>query len=348
MTDWSSVTDWLSSDGVNILVIIALSVVIYIIIRKLVPGSIRRTLSSTMKGYPEVEIDKRRQTLTSLSIAGSSILIVIIAVFLILSEVGINIAALIAGFGVVGIAIGFGAQNLVKDIIAGFIITLENQYNIGDVISIAGKIGIVEGVNLRRTLLRDLDGILHVVPNGEIKTTGNYTRTWSRANINISVAYKEDADHVMSIIRKTWEELAEDPSWGPFLISKTPRILRVNEFGDSGIVIKVVGETQPIKQWDVMGELRRRIKMVFDQQGIEIAWPHRKVYFGDDSGLSDRDKTIQKSPDKVSETPLGSTTVENENSTLHDKAELIICSQCRNENPASHKFCHGCGAQLTV
>ena len=108
--------------------------------------------------------------------------------------------------------------------------------------------------------------------------TGNYT--------NISVAYKEDLDRVMSIIRKTWEELAEDPDWASLLISKTPWLLRVDAFEDSGIIIKVVGETQPIKQWAVMGEFRRRIKKVFDEQGIEIPWPHTKVYFGNSPGQS--------------------------------------------------------------
>ena len=144
----------------------------------------------------------------------------------------------------------------------------------------AGVAGGVEAINLRRTQLRDLDGILHIVPNGEIAVASNFTHLWSRAHLNVSVAYKEDMDRVMAIIRRTWEEVADDPEWGQFMISKTPWLLRVDEFGDSGIVIKAVGDTQPIKQWDVMGELRRRIKRVFDEEDIEIPWPHTKVYFG--------------------------------------------------------------------
>jgi len=128
---------------------------------------------------------------------------------------------------------------------------------------------------------RDLDGILHHVPNGEIKVASNFTRTWARAHLNISVAYKEDLDRVMSILKKIWEELAEDPTWGQLIISKTPSFLRVDDFGDSGIIIKLAGETLPIRQWDVMGELRRRIKRVFDEEGIEIPWPHVKLYFGE-------------------------------------------------------------------
>ncbi len=278
--NWTPVTDWLLMHGTRILIILALSLIGYFLMRKTVPRTVRTTLSRTMEGQPEVEIDKRKTTLTRLFITTAGVVISIVAIFLMLAEVGINITALLAGFGVAGIAVGFGAQHLVRDLISGFIILMENQYNVGDVIRVAGVAGGVEAVNLRRTQLRDLDGILHIVPNGEIRVTSNFTKMYSRAHLNISVAYKEDLDQVMAIIRKTWEEIADDPDWGEFLISKTPWLLRVDEFGDSGIVIKAVGETQPIKQWDVMGELRRRLKRVFDEQGIEIPWPHTKVYFG--------------------------------------------------------------------
>ena len=280
MIDWTIVTDWLLQHGTKILVILILSLIVYFILRKAVPRALKTTLSKTMKGQPKVEIEKRKTTLTQLFITGGGVLIIIIAIFLVLSEVGINITALLAGFGIAGIAIGFGAQSLVRDLIAGFTITIENQYNVGDVVRLAGTAGFVEAVNLRRTLLRDLDGILHVIPNGEIRVASNFTKTWARAHLNISVAYKEDLDQVMSILKKIWEETAEDPEWGQFIISKTPSFLRVDAFGDSGIIIKIAGETEPIKQWDVMGELRRRIKKAFDEQGIEIPWPHTKVYFG--------------------------------------------------------------------
>jgi len=286
MIDWTPITDWLLQHGTRILIILALCVITYIVLKRIIPGAIGRTLPKTMEGQPELEIEKRKTTLNRLFMGIIGVVIIVIGVFLVLTELGINIAALIAGFGVVGIAVGFGAQSLIKDLIAGFIIMIENQYNVGDVIKVAGVVGVVEAVNLRRTLLRDLDGILHIVPNGEIRVTGNYTKLWARAHLNISVAYKEDLDRVMSIIRKIWEELAEDPDWAPLIISKTPWLLRVDAFEDSGIVIKVVGETQPIKQWDVMGELRRRIKKVFDEQGIEIPWPHTKVYFGNSPGQS--------------------------------------------------------------
>ena len=279
--DWTTVSDWLLSHGVRIAIIIAIALVIYFVMHHTVRRVIRHSLSMTMKGTPQTEIDKREETLTWLFFLTGKVVIGVITLVLILTEVGINVGALLAGFGVAGIAIAFAAQSFIKDIISGFVIAMENQYNVGDVVSVGGVTGVVEAMNLRRTTLRDLDGILHLVPNGEITVTSNYTKVWSRANLDIGVAYKEDADEVMSIIKRIWEEMAEDPDWGPSIISKAPSILRLNEFGDSAVVIKVVGDTKAMQQWGVMGEFRRRIKKVFDEQGIEIPWPHTMVYFGD-------------------------------------------------------------------
>ena len=301
--DWTTVTDWLLSHGVRIAIIIAIALVIYFVMYHTVRRAVRHSLSITMKDLPQTEIDKRQETLTWLFYTTGKIVIGVIALVLILTEVGINVGALLAGLGVAGIAIAFAAQSFIKDIIAGFIISIENQYNVGDVASVGGVTGIVEAMNLRRTTLRDLDGILHIVPNGEIRVTSNYTKVWSRANLDIGVAYKEDADKVMSIMKRTWEEMAEDPDWGPSIISKAPSILRVNEFGDSAVVIKVVGDTKAMQQWGVMGEFRRRIKKVFDEQGIEIPWPHRMVYFGDIPKQEVPEKSIhgKVAPQKPSE-----------------------------------------------
>jgi len=301
--DWTTVTDWLLSHGVRIAIIIAIALVIYFVMYHTVRRAVRHSLSITMKDLPQTEIDKRQETLTWLFYTTSKIVIGVIALVLILTEVGINVGALLAGLGVAGIAIAFAAQSFIKDIIAGFIISIENQYNVGDVASVGGVTGIVEAMNLRRTMIRDLDGILHIVPNGEIRVTSNYTKVWSRANLDIGVAYKEDADKVMSIMKRTWEEMAEDPDWGPSIISKAPSILRVNELGDSAVVIKLVGDTKAMQQWGVMGEFRRRIKKVFDEQGIEIPWPHRMVYFGDIPKQEVPEKSIhgKVAPQKPSE-----------------------------------------------
>jgi small-conductance mechanosensitive channel len=273
---------WLLEHGVPILIIIGIAYLFYMIVRALASPILERLVKARGKGRrARSEHAKRAQTLSSVVTQGAAIFIAIIALFMILSEVGLDITPLLASAGVAGIALGFAAQSFVKDLIGGFLIISENQFDVGDVIKVADVTGIVEEINLRRTQLRDLDGILHIVPNGEIRVTSNYTMMWSRAHLDISVAYKEDLDQVMTVIRRVWEETAEDPQWGPQLISKTPWLLRVNEFGDSGIVIKVVGETKPMMQWNVMGELRRRIKRAFDQENIEIPWPHVKLYMGD-------------------------------------------------------------------
>ena len=278
--DWTPVTDWLLQHGTRILIILLVGVGLWFTLRKLLPPLVRRTVARTREKESKAGMEKRTKTLVGVFMGIGKMSIGIIIIFMILSELDIPIGPALAGLGIVGVAVGFGAQWLIRDLIAGTFILMENQYRVGDVIRVADVAGGVEEVSLRKTVLRDLDGIVHNIPNGEIRVASNFTRHWSRAHLNISVAYKEDLDRVMAIIRKTWEEIANDPDWGEFLISKTPWLLRVDNFGDSGIVIKVVGETQPIKQWDVMGELRRRIKRAFDEQGVEIPWPHTKVYFG--------------------------------------------------------------------
>ena len=280
MIDWTPVTDWLLQHGTRILIILAVGFALWFALKKLLPPLVRRTMVK-VKGESKRGIEKRRDTLISVFISAGRILIIIVVILMILSELDISITPILASLGVASLAVGFGAQYLIRDFIAGMFIIWENQYRVGDVIRIADTAGLVEQVSLRKTVLRDLDGILHHVPNGEIKVASNFTRHWARAHLNISVAYKEDLDRVMSILKKIWEELAEDPTWGQLIISKTPSFLRVDNFGDSGIVIKLAGETLPIRQWDVMGELRRRIKRVFDEEGIEIPWPHVKLYFGE-------------------------------------------------------------------
>ena len=277
--EWSTVTDWLGSHGVRILIILLMSGALYFVLHRFVPRAVKVHVARTMKKKRKTEIEKRATTLSRVLVTTGVILIAIAALFMILSEVGINITPVVAGFGIAGIAIGFGAQSLVKDFIAGIFILIENQYSVGDVVRIADIAGIVEEINLRRTILRDLDGIVHSVPNGEIRVASNFTKEWSRVNMNISVGYGEDLDHVMEVLNRIGKEMAEEPYWSELILG-APQVLRVDAFEDSGIAIKILGETQPIKQWEVMGELRRRIKRVFDEEGIEIPWPHTKVYFG--------------------------------------------------------------------
>lgn len=278
--DWSTVTDWLQAHGWKILLIIVLSVVAYFALRRLVPPIMKRAVAAQMRGKDEDEVKQRADTLAGVLIKTSVVIVAIVALFTILAEVGVSIAPALAGFGVVGIAVGFGAQSLIKDLIAGVFILLENQYSVGDVVRIAGITGLVEEINLRRTVMRDLDGVVHSVPNGEITVASNYTKEWSRVNMNISVGYGEDLDRVIEVINRIGRDMANEPYWASVMLTP-PQVLRVDAFEDSGIAIKILGDSKPIKQWEIMGELRRRIKRVFDEEGIEIPWPHTKVYFGE-------------------------------------------------------------------
>jgi small-conductance mechanosensitive channel len=299
--DWSSATDWLTQHGWKILGIIVVAVVIYFLLRRLIPSILRRMVTARMRGQDEDEIKQRVDTLSRVLVGVGAVVIGIIVLLTILAEVGVSIAPALAGMGVVGIAIGFGAQSLIKDFLSGIFILVENQYSVGDVVQIAGITGIVEEINLRRTVLRDLDGIVHSVPNGEISVASNYTKEWSRVNLNISVGYGEDLDHVIEVLNRIGKEMAEDPDWGPLMLTP-PQFLRVDAFEDSGIAIKILGDTKPIQQWAVMGELRRRIKRVFDEEGIEIPWPHTKVYFG--GPLEQRmARTVEHEPPKREEVP---------------------------------------------
>lgn len=271
---------WLLEHGVIILIIVVVSYLVYRFLRFLIPEIIERSIQVRGKERRvREEVLKRARTLSGIISNALGALIGIAAVFMILSELGINIAPLLAGAGVVGIAIGFGAQSLVKDIFSGIFIILEDQYSKGDVVRIAGVAGLVEDINLRRTVLRDLDGIVHIVPNGEIRVASNFTKEWARVNLNVPVAYGENLDKVIGVLNRVGEELAKDEEFGK-LIKSTPQVVGVDNFADSAIEVKVLGDTKPSQQWTVTRELRKRIKEAFDKEGIEIPWPHVKLYFG--------------------------------------------------------------------
>ncbi len=276
-----TILNWLSTTGWRILVILVISVAVHFTIIRFIPLAIRRTVWQQMRERPGAEREKRIHTLVRLISSISAITLGLIALFIILRLADIDITAALAGVGVIGVAVGFGAQYLIRDLISGFFVLLENQYNVGDVIKTDDIAGIVEHISLRMTILRDLDGARHFVPNGEMRAVSNLTQEWSRAKIDVNVAYKEDLDRVMALMKKTWEEMAQDPMWSSAMISKTPSMLRVDDFGTSGVTIRIVGDTQPIKQWDVMGEYRLRIKKAFDREGIEIPYPHMKVIMGE-------------------------------------------------------------------
>jgi Small-conductance mechanosensitive channel len=271
--------EWLKNSGVSILITILIAAVLYLLLRHFVPPLVKRAMARGKKKQLKKETEKRANTLSAFFVNTGAIIIAIFAIFTILPEFGVNVAAMLTGLGIVGIAVGFGAQHLIRDVLSGIFILLENQYRIGDWVKLAGIDGAVEEINLRRTILRDFDGTVHSIPNSEVKIASNFTKGYARVNMNISVAYGEDLDHVIEVINRVSKELAEDPKWKADFVS-TPQVLRVDKLGDSGIDIKILGDTKPSRQWDAMGELRLRLKRTFDKEGIEIPWPHTKVYFG--------------------------------------------------------------------
>jgi small conductance mechanosensitive channel len=268
------IEDWALDHGLTIGGIAIFVIVAIIAINILVPRLVRVTTQTRLAGKPQEEIEQRAETLTHVFTRTGATLLIVLGFFTVLPELGVNIGPLLAGVGIAGIAVGFGAQSLVKDVISGMFILIDNQYGKGDVVEIADKTGVVQDIGLRRTVLRDLDGIVHYVPNGEIVVSSNMTQEYSRVNLNVSVSYAEDLDYVMQVINEVGEELAADEDWKSVIISP-PRSLRVDSLGESGIDIKILGDVQPIRQWEVMGELRRRLKRRFDEEGIEIPFPHR-------------------------------------------------------------------------
>jgi moderate conductance mechanosensitive channel len=215
---------------------------------------------------------------------------------LILGKIGVNIGPILASVGILGLAIGFGAQELVRDIISGFFILLENQIRTGDVAIINGTGGLVERIELRTVTLRDQSGTVHVFQNGKISSMSNMTKDWSAMVFDIGVAYKEDTQKVMDLIKSVGDELKDDPVF-KYDIIEPIEVMGLNEFADSAIIIRARIKTRPIKQWSVGREYRKRLKSAFDENNIEIPFPHTTVYWGDEINPLKLD--INKMPDKM-------------------------------------------------
>jgi moderate conductance mechanosensitive channel len=234
------------------------------------------------EGEVPSEAVKRAETLIKLLRQAIIILLWVMAILVILREMGFDIMPVLASAGIVGLAVGFGAQNLVRDVIAGFFIILENQVRLGDVAIVNGTGGLVEKINFRTLVLRDLSGVVHVFPNGSIDTLSNMTSGWSAYVFDIGVAYKEDTDRVVDVMKQVGAELKQDDYFGALMLDDA-EIFGVDAFADSAVLIKGRIRTLPIKQWEVGREFQRRVKIAFDREGIEIPFPHRSIYFGEAS-----------------------------------------------------------------
>ncbi len=268
-------SSWFFAHGIKIVCILIAAFLINGFGKKFIERAIRRTIE---KANHKAD-SKRANTLTRIFSGALSILVWLMAIMMVLPELGINVGPILAGAGILGVALGFGAQWMVRDFLAGLFIILENQYRVGDVVCLDDTCGGVEDITLRKTILRDLDGKVYHIPNGSFKMVANLTKDYSRAHMNISVAYKENIDKVMKVINKVGIEMTKVSPWKEYII-KPIQVLGPgpNSFGADGIEIKVLGETKPLKQWDTLKEFRRRLKIAFDKEKIEIPFPQMSVW----------------------------------------------------------------------
>ena len=276
--EWSDLFNWpaLTATGLRVVGALVVCVIAYYALE-----AILRRVERTVERDGVVTVQEQRtRTLVSLLRSVGRVVIGVLALFMVLGALGLQLGPLLAGAGVVGLAVSFGAQSLVKDVISGLFILMENQFGVGDVVRLEGVSGAVERMTLRVVVLRDVYGVVHIVPNGEIKKVSNLTRGWARVVLDVSVAYKEDPDRVMEVMRDEGRRLWEDPAWRPVLLEEA-QVPGIESFGESGINIRMWLKVLPLKQWETAREMRRRLKHRFDAEGIEIPFPHQTVYWGE-------------------------------------------------------------------
>jgi small-conductance mechanosensitive channel len=269
--------DWLLSNGLGIAIILALAF-IFLKVAGILAGKLASVLN---RGKLDIEGQKRADTLSSVIHWVLRIAILLVAAVMLLGQVGVQIGPIIAAAGVVGLAVGFGAQNLVQDVISGFFLLLEDQVRVGDVVQLGDKSGLVEKVTLRMVILRDFSGTVHYVRNGKIDVVSNMTKEYSFYVSDIGVAYREDTDEVTKVVEAVGKDLQNDPDFKDDILAPL-EIVGVDKFADSAVVIKARFKTKPIKQWRVGREFNRRLKKKFDELNIEIPFPHITLYPGKD------------------------------------------------------------------
>lgn len=277
--DWSAFLEtpvgvWLVGSGLKILLVVAVTSVVI----KLVALVLDHAFARLSKNHDD-EMIKRAETLKAVVRSVISIALIAVALMMILGNLGLDIGPILASAGVLGLAVGFGAQQLVRDVINGFFILMDDQIRVGDVVSIAGQGGLVESVNLRLTKLRDLSGNVHYVRNGEITVVTNMTKEFSRYVFDVGIAYRENVDEVIEVLKQIDEEMRQDEVYGADILEPL-EILGLDRFDDSAVVVRVRTKTKPIRQWAVGREFNRRMKQRFDELGIEIPFPHVTLYMG--------------------------------------------------------------------
>jgi small conductance mechanosensitive channel len=256
-------------------------IIVAVFFWEMVSSAIERYLARGADG--EIELSARAKTLLPLLRKALLIVVTTIVSLIVLSEIGVNIGPLLAGAGVFGLAIGFGSQTLVKDVITGVFILAEDQFAVGDVIRVNDQTGLVEEITIRIIRLRDVSGNVHMIPFSSVGMVENKTKDFSRYVFDVGIAYREDVDEVIDVLRDLGAELQEDDYYGP-LINQPIEVLGLDKFADSAVIIRARLTTKPIKQWEVGREFNRRMKHKFDELGIEIPFPHQTVYFGEEKG----------------------------------------------------------------
>ncbi len=259
--------------GDLILLVIATLVALWLA-RRLVRSTVaalvnREATEGTAQELSAIEVRKRSETLQGLADGLVRALILVVAFVMALDKFGLNIGPAVAGLGIAGVALGFGAQSLVKDYLAGTFILIENQFSKGDVVKIADVSGTVEDFTLRRTTIRDIDGTVHIVPNGLIGVTSNLTRVWARINLDVTVAYGSDIDLVIEVVNELGRKMADEPGWKRRVL-ETPRVERVEALGEYGVTLKILGSVRAADRWSAAGELRKRVLAAFKANNIEI------------------------------------------------------------------------------
>ncbi|MBN1478467.1 mechanosensitive ion channel family protein [Candidatus Sumerlaeota bacterium] len=249
------------------------------LIRIIIRAISNRVMTMVSDDDPDTmtEAEMRAQTLINVINGTSTVVLYVMAIIMILQQLSIPVGPLLAGAGIVGLAVGFGSQALVRDFISGFFVLMENQYRVGDVVKIAGIGGLVERITMRATYLRDLSGSVHVIPNGQIDTVTNMTYQWSRHVADIGVSYSADPDQVMDILHRVGAEMRKEEPWGQKMLDD-PEVLGLDQFADSALVFKVLLKTKPLQQWSTGREYKRRLFYAFQKAGIEIPYPHRTTY----------------------------------------------------------------------
>jgi small-conductance mechanosensitive channel len=265
--------------AIRILLILGVAFLVSRILNRSIPR-LRSRIVALMKRHGEAldgELEKRAVTLGAIFRKTATVGIWILALVMSLKEAGFDIGPILAGAGVIGLAVGFGAQNLVRDVISGLFLLVENQIRLNDEVVINGTKGLVEEINLRTTVLRAEDGSVHIFPNGTIQTLANMTREYSYFVLEMSVAYKEDTDRVVGAMKQVAERMMAEEEYGP-LILEPLEVLGVDRFAESAVVIKARIKTQPLKQGAVGREMNRRLKKRFGELGIEIPFPQLTVH----------------------------------------------------------------------